>query len=196
MLHRFSVTTAVGFAFGLASFLLVAEAGERVKGKTATITEGDLKVTFRDNARSPDVLSGVAALFHQKDSPDFPAFNPAREGELNFEHIISGHKNPNNSFTPRKGKLELVALPDGQSAKLVRKKEAEPWAMSSTIKYTVVKRHYIDMDFRRTPHDAALFGKRGYAILFFANYMHHVDESQTDYSNPDHVRISWQLLCL
>jgi len=32
------------------------------------------------------------------------------------------------------------------------------------------------MDFRCTPHDASLFGDRGYAVLFFANYMNDVED--------------------
>jgi hypothetical protein len=153
--------------------LLIAEAGGRPTEKTVTITEGDLKVVFRDQVKS---LSGVASLVHLKDAPDWNALNPGRDGGLNFEHIISGHKNPHNKFTPRKGKLTLSALPDAKSVRLVRNKEDEPWAMSSAITYTVVKPHYIDMDFRCVAHDKSLFGKRGYAILFFADYMNNVED--------------------
>jgi hypothetical protein len=32
------------------------------------------------------------------------------------------------------------------------------------------------VDFRCVPHDKALFGQRGYAILFFANYMNDVED--------------------
>jgi hypothetical protein len=32
------------------------------------------------------------------------------------------------------------------------------------------------LNFRCTAHDKSLFGKRGYAILFFANYMNNVDD--------------------
>ena len=144
-----------------------------------TITEGDLKVSIRDNAQSPEVLSGLASLFHQKDAPEFHAFDSANTDAgtgLNFEHITSGHKNPNNSFTPRQDKFALVPLPDGKSAQLVRNKEDSPWAMSSTLNYAVTTPHYIDVDFRTTPHDKALFGTQGYAILFFANYMNDVEE--------------------
>ena len=42
--------------------------------------------------------------------------------------------------------------------------------------YTVTKPHYIDVNFRCTPHDASLFGMRGYAVLFFANYMNDVQD--------------------
>jgi len=95
---------------------------------------------------------------------------------LNFEHIISSHKNQNNKLTPRHGPYRLLSPPDGNSAQLVRETTDDPWAMSSTLKYTVVAPHYIDVDFRCVPHEMALFGKRGYAILFFANYMNDVEE--------------------
>jgi hypothetical protein len=48
--------------------------------------------------------------------------------------------------------------------------------MSNRFQYTLVEPHYLDIDFRCTVHDAALFGKRGYAILFFADYMNDVLE--------------------
>ena len=83
---------------------------------TATITEGNLKAVLRDNARSPKVLSGLASLVHQKDAPAFDALDPDSPGAsagLNFEHIISGHKNANNAFTPRHGKYALYLLPGG-----------------------------------------------------------------------------------
>jgi hypothetical protein len=84
---------------------------------------------------------------------------------LNFEHIISGHKNPQNAFSPRYGKYTLHVLPDGKSVMLARRREHDPWAMSSTRNYTVSKPHYIDVEFRCVSHDPALFGKRRYAIL-------------------------------
>jgi hypothetical protein len=146
--------------------------------ETLTISEGDLTVLFRDNSQSPRVLSGVDSLFHRQ-TPDFDAFDPNGQGSsagLNFEHIICGHKNPNNAFTPRSGKFSLIALPDDKSVMLVRKQEDDPWAVSSTLKYMVRKPHYIDVDFRCIPHAKSLFGKQGYAILFFANYMNDVDD--------------------
>jgi hypothetical protein len=177
--HRFSVKAAAGLILLVWSTpcWLVAQEGERVK--TLTISDGDLKVIIRDNASSPKLLSGVASLFHQRDAPEISAFDPANGGAptgLNFEHIISGHKNKNNSFTPRSGPFALYALAGGKSAQLVRAKEDDPWTMSSTLKYTISKPHAIDVDFRCTPHDAVLFGKRGYAILFFANYMNDVED--------------------
>jgi hypothetical protein len=48
--------------------------------------------------------------------------------------------------------------------------------MSNTLKYTVNEPHYLDLDFLCVVHDARVFGKRGYAILFFANYMNDVAE--------------------
>ena len=46
------------------SSVLFAQGG-RPSEKSVTITEGDLKVIFRDQTKS---LSGVASLFHQKDA--------------------------------------------------------------------------------------------------------------------------------
>jgi hypothetical protein len=176
--RHFLLSTAAGVpAVLLPPTLLLADDTKPVE--TAAITEGDLRVMLRDNSQSPKVLSGVDSLFNHKDAPDFDAFDPDVPGAsagLNFEHIISGHKNRNNSFTPRKGKFALSLLPDGKSAMLVRKQEDDPWSVSSTLKYTVTKPHYIDVDFRCIPHDRTLFGERGYAILFFANYMNDVEQ--------------------
>jgi hypothetical protein len=46
--------------------------------------------------------------------------------------------------------------------------------LSSTLTYTLTKPHYLDVDFRCVAHDPALFGGRGYAVLFFANYLNDV----------------------
>jgi hypothetical protein len=155
-------------------------AGPETKPVTnATISEGDLKVIFRDNSQSPNVLSGLASLVNQREAPNFDAFDPDSPGAsagLNFEHIISGHKNGHNAFSPRHGKYTLQVLPDGKSALLARRQEDDPWAISSTLKYTVTKPNYIDVKFRCVPHDPALFGKRRYAVLFFANYMNDVED--------------------
>src|SRR5262249_51631791 len=81
----------------------------------ATISAGDLKVVFRDNSQSPKVLSGIASLVNERDAPNFDAFDPdspAASAGFNFEHIISGHKNPHNAFAPRHGKYLLHVSPD------------------------------------------------------------------------------------
>jgi hypothetical protein len=172
-------TTATGLVVLMLAAFFWLLPGEGKPVNTLTITEGDLQVVFRDNAQSPAALSGLVSLVNQKDAPDLGAFdadNPETSTGLNFEHIICGHKNLNNSFTPRRGKFALFPLPDGKSARLVRKKEDDPWAMSSTLKYTVNKPHSIDVDFRCTAHAKARFGQRGYAILFFANYMNDVED--------------------
>lgn len=146
---------------------------------THTIAAGDLRVLFRDNSDSPRVLGGLDSLFNTRSAPEFDAYDPDELGAsagLNFEHIISGHENESNSFTPRRGPYALSVLPDGRSVRLTRKAEEDPWRMASTLTYTVTPPHYVDVDFRCTPHDAALFGERGYAILFFANYMNDVEQ--------------------
>lgn len=154
-------------------------ADERKPVEALTLETGDLKAMLRDNSQSPKVLlSGVDELYHRQ-APEFDAFDPQSKGAsagLNFEHIISGHKSPNNAFTPRNGRFDLIPLSGGHSAQLVRRREDDPWAMSSTLTYALTAPHYIDVEFRCVPHDRKLFGERGYAILFFANYMNDVED--------------------
>ncbi|MBI2948467.1 MAG: hypothetical protein HYY23_12555 [Verrucomicrobia bacterium] len=152
---------------------------EGTRTETWKIERGQLSVLFLDNSQSPRVLSGIDALFHSQAAPEFDAFDPDGAGAsagLNFEHVISGHPNPANSFTPRKGKYELFRLPDGVSVELVRKAEDDPWALASTFRYTVREPHYVDFEFRCQASDPRLFGERGYAVLFFADYMNDVEE--------------------
>jgi hypothetical protein len=146
---------------------------------TLEIRRGDLQVQFRDNSNSPRDLSGVASLFNVRDAPGFDAFDPEGRGAsagLNFEHIISSHRNPNNKFTPRSGRYTLEALPKGAGARLVRRAADDPWRVASTLEYRVVEPHAIDFEFRCTPEKAELFGLRGSAIFFFADYMHDVSD--------------------
>jgi hypothetical protein len=150
-------------------------AGERAE--SAVVRASDLEVRFLDNSNSPKVLSGIASLINTADAPGFNAFDPDSPGAsagLNFEHIISGHESPNNAFTPRHGPYHLYKLPDERSVTLVRDAKDEPWAVASTMKYTVTPPHYIDFEFKCRPRDAKLFGRRGYAIFFWADYMNDV----------------------
>jgi hypothetical protein len=170
-------SVALVVALSLAVGWLVAQQINGEKVATAAITTGDLSVYFRDNAQSPRVLSGVDNLMNLRDAPGFDAFDPDTPGAaagLNFEHIIAGHSSPQNRFSPRHGPYTLYRLHDGNSVSLVRTPEDDPWAVSSVMKYKVTAPHYIDMEFRCRPHDAGLFGRRGYAIFFFANYMNDV----------------------
>jgi len=149
------------------------------KKTSVIVTNGDLTVLFRDNSASPEILSGIQTLFNRKAAGDFDAYDPDTKGAsagMNFEHIISGHKSLYNKFTPRHGKYDLFQLPDSNSVVLVRNREDDPWDVSSTLCYKVTKPHYIDVEFRCKAHNAELFGKRQYAIFFFANYMNDVEE--------------------
>jgi hypothetical protein len=170
--------TSLSIAAALIIFAnTAAEEGEQVE--SVRIRRGDLAVTFRDNSQSPAVLSGIDELYNVKHAADFDAFDPDARGAsagLNFEHIISGHQTPNNQFTPRHGRYTLHKLSDGKSVMLERRAEDDPWKVASTLKYVVTDPYYIDFTFRCTPHDATLFGSRGYAIFFFANYMNDVQD--------------------
>jgi hypothetical protein len=156
-----------------------AQTPSRKQVPSVHIQQGELSVTFRDNSQSPQVLSGIDALFNIKHAASYDAFDPDAHGAsagLNFEHIISGHQTPNNKFTPRYGRYTLHELSEDKSVVLVRRAEDCPWNVASSLKYVVNKPHSIDFTFRCTPRDAALFGSRGYAVFFFANYMNNVDD--------------------
>lgn len=165
----------------LAIFLLASNPTRAIseeQRETLTIEAGELRVVFRDNSQSPQVLSGVQSLFNISHAPEYDAFDPEGRGSsagLNFEHIISGHNNPANKFTPRHGEYTLHQI-DGRTVELRRREEDSPWAVSSTMRYTVTPPHYIDFDFSCTPHDATKFGERNYAIFFWADYMNQVDD--------------------
>jgi hypothetical protein len=79
--------------------------------QTLALHNGNLSVLLRDNSFFPGVLSGVDCLFSQKDAPEFDAFDPADRGAsagLNFEHVISGHSNRFNAFSPRRGEVRAA----------------------------------------------------------------------------------------
>ena len=158
--------------------------------QSAHLKLGELSVQFRDNSQSPQKLSGVSSLFNRRRSAHYDAFDPDTSGAsagLNFEHIISGHLNPDNKFSPRHGQYTLRALSDGRSFVLKRQSEHSPWKVASTLTYTVNPPHFVDFDFRCTPRDASRFGRRGYAIFFFANYMNDVEDVALHFRGHDSI---------
>ena len=111
-------------------------------------------------------------------APGYDAYDPEAIGSsagLNFEHIISGHKNQHNKFTPRHGRYSLHRI-DDRTVELRRRRQDSPWDVSSRLRYSVVAPHYVDFEFKCIPHDRSKFGDRGYAIFFWANYMNQVDD--------------------
>ncbi len=171
------IAFAVGVSCEVASLAAEDASGERVT--TLELQGGNLSVRLRDNSDSPRILSGLDSLFDRQTAPGFDAFDPDDRGAsagLNFEHVICGHSNRANAFTPRVGKYELLRLGDGVSAKLVRKAEDDPWELASSLKYTLTVPNAIDFEFQCRANNRELFGQRGYAVLFFANYMNDVAE--------------------
>ena len=171
--------------FGAAVLLVVLAAASHfltqqtpgVLVDSAEIKRGDLSVLFYSNVQSPRLLSGVQSMFNVRHAPDFDAFDPDSPGQsagLNLEHIYGGHRTAANLFSPRSGPYQMYRRPDGNSVTLMRVAEDGPWAVSNTMTYTVCEPHYVDIEFRCIAHDASLFGPRGYAIFFFANYMNDV----------------------
>ncbi len=176
-----------------AVLLLIAvtrvSAADRSPG-TLQLRLGDLQVEFRDNSKSPRVLSGLGSLVNVREAPGFDAFDPEGRGAsagLNFEHIISGQLNPNNKFTPRSGPYTLQPLSNGAGARLVRRAADEPWRVASTLEYRIVEPHAIDFEFRCTPQKAELFGARGSAIFFFADYMNDVTDVALHFRGVAHA---------
>lgn len=189
MTHLRSCTIRQGLVlWGLLVTSTAGPAGETPRSPTSlppegravaklTLRHGDLRAVLQDNSDSPQTLSGLQSLFDSRDEPDFDAFDPDTAGAsagLNFEHIISGHADPNNRFAPRQGPYRLYDMGDGRSAVLVRRREDSPWEVSSSLRYTLVEPHAVDFQFRCTPHDPTRFGPRRYVIFFFANYMNDV----------------------
>lgn len=183
------------FAFAL--FVLVGDAArsfprDPVNGEkktTVNIESGDLTVLFRDNSASPGILSGIQSLFNNRGLDRFDAYDPNSRGAsagMNFEHIISGHRNVSNKFTPRHGRYGLYQPPEKNSVVLMRHREDSPWDVSSTFSYGVTNPHYIDVEFRCQAHSPALFGERGYAIFFFANYMNDVEQIPLNFLGVEH----------
>lgn len=156
-----------------------APAPEGAPVPTATLACGDLRAVFRDNSESPGVLSGIDSLYNVREAEGFDAFDPDARGAsagLNYEHIICGRRDARNAFTPRRGPQSLVVLPGGRSVRLVRRREDDPWAVSSTMTYTLAGPHAVDFEFRCVPHDVEAFGPHGYALFFWADYMNDVAE--------------------
>ena len=146
--------------------------------EAAQLKNGELSVLVRDNSQSPKVLSGLQSLFNVKYADGYDAYDPESTGSsagLNFEHIISGHNDERNKFTPRHGKYSLHRI-DEQTVELRRRREDSPWDVSSSLRYTVIAPHYVDFEFKCIPHDRTKFGQRGYGIFFWANYMNQVDD--------------------
>jgi hypothetical protein len=176
---RLGRCAALGCAVFFAASVLSAAEPCWASRETALVEHGDLRALFRDNSRSPEVLSGVESLVNLRAAPMFDAFDPDSPGAsagLNFEHIISGHASPHNKFTPRRGAYAFERLAGQPCVRLVRRAGDSPWRMSNTLEYTLVAPHYIDVDFRCRAEDPELFGQRGYAVLFFANYMNDVEQ--------------------
>jgi len=149
--------------------------GERVE--TLELQNGNLSTLLRDNSRSPKILSGLDSLFDRKNAPGFDAFDPDDLGAsagLNFEHVICGHSNRANAFAPRHGRYDLHRLGDGASALLTRQAKDDPWVLASSLQYRLSAPNAIDFEFQCRAQNRELFGKRGYAVLFFANYMNDV----------------------
>ncbi len=187
---------AMALAFQSIELSFSAQAAQFEPVQTLTIEKGNISVLLRDNALSPGLLSGLDSLFNRVDASEFDAFDPGDRGAsagLNFEHVICGQSNSFNAFSPRRGRYELFKIADDRSAMLVRRAEDDPWALASTFKYSLSESSAIDFEFECRAHNKGLFGKHGYAVLFFADYMNDVEEIALHFRGvpESHAREQW-----
>ena len=104
---------------------------------------------------------------------------------MNFEHIISGHSSPNNLFMPRHHRYALVARRASRPCDWCAMRRTIPGGCKARSPTRSASRTAIDLDFRCQAHDPQLFGARGYAVLFFANYMNDVEQVALHFLGQD-----------
>ena len=138
--------------------------------ETLSRQAGDLAVIFRDNTYSPQALSGIRSLINVQDAP---AYNPFRIA-LNFEHILSGHRDEANNFRPRHGPYHLKEHADGRSIIFEREAEDSPWEIGSRMTVTPAAGNALDFTFTCSPRSVKKLGSHRYAVLFWANYLNPV----------------------
>ncbi len=103
---------------------------------------------------------------------------PIRPGAsvgLNFEHIIAGHENPYNAFTPGAGRIIFTSSATASRSCWCATPPTARGRSPAAMTYTVTEPHYIDFEFKCQPKDPERFGEHGYAIFFWADYMNDVD---------------------
>jgi len=94
---------------------------------------------------------------------------PASAGAMAFPNGLGASK-----CDRLKAGLHTWKFTARDGAVLIRRREDDPWSLSSTFRYTVAEPHAVDFAFQCQAHRPELFGQRGYAVLFFANYMNDV----------------------
>lgn len=140
--------------------------------ETLSRQAGDLAIIFRDNTYSPQALSGIRSLINVQDAPDYNPFRVA----LNFEHILSGHKDPANNFRPRHGPYHLKKHADGRSVVFERLADDSPWELASRMMVTPTAGNALDFTFTCSPRSVKKLGNHRYAVLFWANYLNPVPD--------------------
>jgi hypothetical protein len=169
-----AVGLAMSSIFEKATVVVAKDTGGTTQAITPgyTIVLGDITAEFRGNELSPSRINGVNSLIHLS-NPTVNAFDGPGGygcGGINYEHIMAGHDDPRNQFTPRSGPFILSVI-GPTTVQLVRRWQDEPWLVGAVVTFHMVAPHYIDVDVRLTPHDAGQFGATQYALFMFADYM-------------------------
>ncbi len=134
----------------------------------ATLTNGDLTVTFVDNEAFGDHhkagYNGIASLVHrtQEASPFVPQY-----AGFNLEHIFGGDI-LEELFEPRKHDMELFQRDSNQV--LLYQSPTPLSKVESLTTFTMVAPHYIDVTFTCKIHSIDFF-QHNYAGFFWASYI-------------------------
>lgn len=134
-----------------------------------TVRAGELVATVRGNEPDADPMdgppSGLSRLSWRGGA------SPFASAGLNLEHVFAAHPDPRNGFGPRAGRLELVPLAGGDGATLVRRREEDPWPVSTRLTYELVAPSYVDFELEATIHDASQFQPEDLVVFFLASYV-------------------------
>ena len=133
-----------------------------------TISAGDLAVTFADNSAYGEHhragYNGIAELRHKSQSETI--FVPLYAG-FNLEHIFGGDR-LERLFEPRQHPMTLKKLSD--RSVVLHQSPTPLSSVESTITFTVVAPHYVDIHYEVVAHKKDFF-KHGYLGTFWASYI-------------------------
>lgn len=157
--------------------LLPCSVAEKAQGQSArggasaghvTISAGDLTVTFADNSafgrHHRGGYNGIAELRHKSQREN--VFVPLYAG-FNLEHIFGGDR-LERLFEPRQHPMTLKKV--SERSVVLHQFPTPISSVESTITFTVVPPHYVDIHCELVAHKKDFF-KHGYLGAFWASYI-------------------------
>lgn len=155
-----------------------------------TITAGDLTVTFADNSafgkHHRAGYNGIAELRHKRQSAN--VFVPLYAG-FNLEHIFGGDR-LERLFEPRQHRMTLKKLSD--RSVVLHQSPTPLSSVESTITFTVVPPHYVDIHYELVAHKKDFF-KHGYLVAFWASYINSPEDKRIYFlgTEPGNEKPHW-----